>query len=79
MQYGIIPVLFILLAGSSILSIIPNSYGQEDMQIPAWIKKIAGWWGNDEISEREFLAGIEYLINNNIILLEYVPCSTTTS
>ena len=79
MQYGIIPVLFILLAGSSILSIIPNSYGQEDMQLPAWIKKVAGWWGNDEISEREFLAGIEWLINNNIILLQHVPCGMTDS
>ena len=74
MQYGIIPVLFILLAGSSILSNIPNSYGQEDMQIPTWIKKVAGWWGNDEISEQEFLAGIEYLINNNIISINFVPC-----
>ena len=79
MQYGIIPVLFILLAGSSVLVNIPNSYGQEDIQIPSWIKNVAGWWGDDVISEQEFLAGIEYLINNNIILLEYVPCSTTTS
>ena len=79
MQYGIIPVLFILLAGSSVLVNIPNSYGQEDIQIPSWIKNVAGWWGNDEISEREFLAGIEWLINNNIILLEHVPCSITTS
>ena len=44
------------------------------MQIPTWIKKVAGWWGNDEISEQEFLAGIEYLINNNIISINFVPC-----
>ena len=79
MQYGIIPVLFILLAGSSILANIPNSYGQEDIQIPTWIKQVAGWWSDDEISEQEFLAGIEYLINNNIILLQHVPCSVTDS
>ena len=75
-QYGIIPVLFILLAGSSILSNIPNSYGQEDIQIPPWIKSIAGWWANDEISENEFLSGIEYLINHSIISLDTMPCGT---
>ena len=59
--------------GSSILS-IPNSYAQEDTQIPNWIKNTAGWWANDEISEIEFLTGIEYLINNNIISIYFTPC-----
>jgi hypothetical protein len=59
--------------GSSILS-IPNSYAQEDIQIPNWIKNTAGWWANDEISEIEFLTGIEYLINNNIISISFTPC-----
>ena len=49
---------------------------QEDAQIPDWIKNVAGWWANGEISENEFLDGITYLINNNIILLDYIPCST---
>ena len=76
-KYGIIPVLFILLAGSSILSNIPNSYGQEANPnlIPDWIKNSAGWWATDQISEREFLSGIEYLINNKIILIDPVPCN----
>jgi hypothetical protein len=51
---------------------------QEDAQIPDWIKNVAGWWANGEISENEFLAGIEYLINNNIILLDFIPCSIKT-
>ena len=59
--------------GSSVLS-IPNSSAQ-DAQIPNWIKNVAGWWANDEISEIEFLAGIEYLINNNIISIGATPCS----
>ena len=60
--------------GSSVLS-IPNSSAQEGTQIPNWIKNVAGWWANDEISEIEFLAGIEYLINNNIISIGFTPCS----
>jgi len=50
-----------------------------DKQIPDWIKTVAGWWSNNEISEGEFLSGIEYLINNNIISIQPVPCSTTNA
>lgn len=69
------PILLILsfsLLGSGIL--VPNSSAQ-DAQIPSWIKNVAGWWGTGEISENEFVTGIEYLINNNIILLDFVPCN----
>ena len=69
-------IMFFSLIGSSIL--VPNSSAQEDTQIPDWIKNVAGWWANGEISENEFLAGIEYLINNNIILLDFIPCSIKT-
>ena len=31
--------------------------------------------GKRDFSENEFLTGIEYLINNNIILLDFVPCN----
>ena len=69
---SIILILFFSLIGSGIL--VPNSSAQ-DAQIPNWIKNVAGWWANGVISENEFLAGIEYLINNNIILLDFVPCN----
>ncbi len=65
-------ILAFLLLGSSIL--IPNSLAQEDTIMPGWIKNVAGWWANDEISENEFLAGIEYLINNNIISIDFMSC-----
>jgi len=65
--------------GSTILVNFPNSSGQMDKQIPDWIKTVAGWWSNNEISEGEFLSGIEYLINNNIISIQPVPCSTTNA
>ena len=57
-------------------SVILNASAQDDTQIPDWIKNVAGWWATDEISEKEFLDGIGYLINNNIISLDFIPCST---
>ena len=72
---SIILILFFSLIGSGIF--VPNSSAQ-DAQIPDWIKNVAGWWANGVISENEFVTGIEYLINNNIILLNFVPCNYNT-
>ena len=72
MRTPIILILSFSLIGSGIL--VPNSSAQ-DAQIPGWIKNVAGWWASGEISENEFLIGIEYLINNNIILLRSIPCN----
>jgi hypothetical protein len=69
---SIVLILSFSLIGSGIL--VPNSSAQ-DAQIPNWIKNVAGWWAVGDISENEFLAGIEYLINNNIILIDFVPCN----
>jgi len=72
MRSSIILILSFSLIGSGIL--VPNSSAQ-DAQIPIWVKNVAGWWGSGDISENEFVTGIEYLINNNIILLDFVPCN----
>jgi len=72
MRASIILILSFSLIGSGIL--VPNSSAQ-DAQFPNWIKYVAGWWANGVVSESEFLAGIEYLVNNNIILLDFVPCN----
>jgi len=69
---SIVLILSFSLIGSGIL--VPNSSAQ-DAQIPGWVKNVAGWWGSGIVSENEFVSGIEYLINNNIILLDFVPCN----
>ena len=69
---SIVLILSFSLIASGIL--VPNSSAQ-DAQIPNWIKNVAGWWASGVISENEFLTGIEYLVNNNIILLDFVPCN----
>ena len=91
MRTPIILILSFSLIGSGIMFppvfsgniLVPNSPAQ-DAQIPSWFKNSAGWWASGDISENEFLSGIEYLINNNIILLNNIPCyqkieSQTTS
>ena len=77
MRSSIVLVIFISLVGSNILVGIPNSSAQEDTQIPSWIKNVAGWWANGDVSDNEFLTAIQYLINNNIISITYTPCNQT--
>ena len=72
MRSSLVLIILFSLIGSSIL--IPNSFAQEETKIPNWIKNVAGWWATNDISEKEFLAGIEYLINNDIIHLSFMPC-----
>jgi len=42
----------------------------EKNEIPYWIKTNAGWWASDKISDADFIAGIQYLIKNEIIRLD---------
>jgi hypothetical protein len=73
---SIILILSFSLIGSGIL--VPNSSAQ-DAQIPDWVRHVAGWWANGEISANEFLSGIEYLINNNIITIPFIPCGVMST
>ena len=38
--------------------------------VPEWIKNTAKWFGDDLISESEFLNAIKFLIENDILVLE---------
>ena len=40
---------------------------EENIVIPSWIKNNAGWWADDNISDSDFLYGIKFLVEANII------------
>ncbi|NWJ99571.1 hypothetical protein HX802_02790 [Marine Group I thaumarchaeote] len=40
---------------------------EKDIVIPSWIKNNAGWWAENSISDSDFLYGIKFLVENNII------------
>jgi aspartokinase len=43
------------------------------VQIPLWIKNNAGWWSEGQISDSDFLSGIEYMIKETIIVITDLP------
>ena len=40
---------------------------EKNIVIPSWIKNNAGWWASDNISDLDFLHGIKFLLEANII------------
>ena len=40
---------------------------ENDISIPSWIKNNAEWWADDSISDSDFLHGIKFLVETNII------------
>jgi len=45
----------------------PNIVQTELQDIPIWVKNNAAWWYEKQIDDSDFVSGIEYLINKNII------------
>jgi len=44
-------------------------------QIPQWVKTNAGWWASNEINDEAFLNGIEFLVNEKIIIMSTIDSS----
>ncbi len=43
------------------------TYAAPPTNIPLWIKNNAGWWADDQISDQDYLSGIEFLVSEGII------------
>jgi hypothetical protein len=47
--------------------------------IPDWIKNNAGWWAEGSISQADFVSGIQFLIQQNILQVPPTQVSDSTS
>jgi len=70
---GIITLQFENLNGSdladAIFSVVVDRVSIDETSIPAWIKNNAGWWATDQIDDSSFLQGIQYLIQEGIMII----------
>ncbi|HSG74366.1 MAG TPA: hypothetical protein VLA01_04130 [Nitrosopumilaceae archaeon] len=48
-------------------------------EIPEWIKNNAAWWSEGTINDSDFLNGIEFLIQNNILKIQGVESNSNSS
>jgi len=70
---GVITLQFENLNGSDLanatLPVVVNRINIDETSIPAWIKNNAGWWATDQIDDSAFLQGIQYLIQEGIMII----------
>jgi len=50
-------------------SITPSPTSTPETSIPGWIKNNAGWWADGQIDDGSFVAGIQWLISNNVMTI----------
>ena len=70
---GVITLQFDNLNGSkladAVFSVVVDRIGVDQIAIPDWIKNNAGWWATDQIDDSAFVQGIQYLVQNGIIVI----------
>ena len=47
----------------------PTEELRKDIEIPAWIKNTAGWWSEDKMNNSDFILGMRYLTDNQILII----------
>ena len=59
---------------------IHNILGYADpVPLPPWIQDYAGLWATGKITDSTFVTGIEFLLENNIIMISNIPSFQNTS
>lgn len=56
-----------------------QSFGVSSETIPEWIKNNAGWWATSQISDKDFVKGLEYLIQKGIIKIPPTNIDSSSS
>lgn len=69
--------LFVVIVLIVSLLVFP-SYANES-PIPEWIRNNAIWWTEGKITDSDFLSGIQYLINNDILIVPSADYSEKSS
>ena len=41
----------------------------EEVLLPSWIKNSAVWWGQDKISDQDFIYALQYLVENKLLAI----------
>ena len=58
-----------MIIAAFVMGIITSPIEAEEKLIPDWIKSIAGFWLDGEIGDKEFLAALQYLVKEEILVI----------
>ncbi|MDE1762755.1 MAG: hypothetical protein KGH88_00725 [Thaumarchaeota archaeon] len=51
----------------------------QNIMIPSWVKKTAGWWASGQVGDQDFVKGIQYLIQQGIMQIPTQSNSSATN
>ena len=68
-MYNLLSVLSVLIIISTV-PIVSAEVIRGESAVPDWVKNTAGWWASEQIPDSAFLQGIQYLINEGIMIVE---------
>jgi len=51
----------------------------DPVAVPEWVKSNAEWWSLGQISDNEFIGGIQFMIENDIITIPNIPESGSSN
>lgn len=69
------PLVILLIFSFGLTSSFSQEIYAEEQTIPSWIKNIGVWWGEDKLTDEDFLKTFQYLVENKILeipLAEYI-------
>ena len=69
-------VLVSIITAVSVITVL--SISAEESLIPSWIKNTAGFWVKDQISDKEFISALQWLIDNGILTVSQKDTSPDT-
>ncbi len=52
---------------------------ESELQIPSWVKSNAGWWAAGQISDSDFVLGIQFLIAEGVMSIPPTESGTSSS
>jgi len=65
---------------STVLMMTFNGSYAEQTEIPLWVKNTAKWWSEGQIGDSDFINGIQYLVQQQIIQIpKTLPSSNTVT
>jgi hypothetical protein len=61
-------IAFLIISVGLTLSFLEN-ISADEVILPSWIKTSAVWWGQDKISDQDFINALQYLIENDLLVI----------
>ena len=68
-MYRSLSILTVLIIISTV-PIVSAEVIRGESTVPDWVKNTAGWWASEQIDDSAFLQGIQYLIKEEMIVVE---------